>query len=101
MLVEAAFASRAPGPPRAFHRRVKDRRGFHVATVAAARKMAVLCWHLIDKARTTPSPADPQRPQAQARARRRDLTPADRTARPVTTTSSSSEIRNALVEHAE
>src|SRR5258708_37659920 len=48
MLVEAAFsASRAPGPLRAFYRRVKDRRGFQVATVATARKMAVLCWHLV------------------------------------------------------
>ena len=50
MLVEAAFsASRAPGPLRAFYRRVKDRRGFQVATVATARKMTVLCWHLITK----------------------------------------------------
>jgi transposase len=48
MLVEAAFsASRAPGPLRAFYRRVRDRRGFQVATVATARKMTVLCWHLI------------------------------------------------------
>jgi transposase len=50
MLVEAAFsASRAPGPLRAFYRRVKDRRGFQVATVATARKMTVLCWHLITR----------------------------------------------------
>lgn len=50
MLVEAAFsASRAPGPLRAFYRRVKDRRGFQVATVATARKMIVLCWHLVTK----------------------------------------------------
>ena len=50
MLVEAAFsASRAPGPLRAFYRRVKDRRGFQVATVATARKMIVLCWHLVNK----------------------------------------------------
>ena len=50
MLVEAAFsASRAPGPLRAFYQRVKDRRGFQVAVVAVARKMAVLCWHLITK----------------------------------------------------
>jgi transposase len=48
MLVEAAFsAARAPGPLRAFYRRVKDRRGFQIATVATARKMTVLCWHLI------------------------------------------------------
>jgi transposase len=48
MLVEAAFAaSRTPGPLRAFYRRVKDRRGFQIATVAVARKLAVLCWHLV------------------------------------------------------
>lgn len=50
MLVEAAFAaSRPPGPLRAFYRRVKDRRGFQVATVAVARKLTVLCWHLVTK----------------------------------------------------
>ena len=50
MLVEAAFAaSRATGPMRAFHRRVKARRGWQIATVATARKMTVLCWHLITK----------------------------------------------------
>jgi hypothetical protein len=50
MLVEAAFAaSRTPGPLRAFYRRVKQRRGFQVATVAVARKLTVLCWHLITK----------------------------------------------------
>jgi len=48
MLVEAAVsASRAPGPLRAFYKRVSQRRGFQVATVATARKMIVLCWHLI------------------------------------------------------
>ncbi|MGQ0826742.1 MAG: IS110 family transposase [Actinomycetota bacterium] len=50
MIVEAAFsAARAPGPLRAFYRRVKDRRGFQVATVATARKMTVLCWHIVTK----------------------------------------------------
>ncbi len=50
MLVEAAFAaSRAPGPLRAFYRRVKQRRGFQIATVATARKLTVLCWHLVTK----------------------------------------------------
>jgi transposase len=48
MLVEAAFAaSRAPGPLGAFYQRVKDRRGLQIATVAVARKLAVLCWHLV------------------------------------------------------
>lgn len=50
MMVEAAFsASRTPGPLRAFYRRIKGRRGFQVATVATARKMTVLCWHLVTK----------------------------------------------------
>jgi len=50
MLVEAAWtASRAPGPLRAFYRRIKRRRGFQVAVVATARKMTVLCWHLVSK----------------------------------------------------
>jgi transposase len=48
MLVEAAFsASKAPGPLRAFYKRVHARRGFQIATVATARKLLVLCWHLI------------------------------------------------------
>lgn len=50
ILVEAAFAaSRAPGPLRAFHRRVAAWRGWQVATVATARKLTVLCWHLIHR----------------------------------------------------
>jgi hypothetical protein len=50
MLVEAAWsASKAPGPLRAFYRRVAARRGMQVALVAAARKLTVLCWHLIIK----------------------------------------------------
>lgn len=50
MMVEAAFsASRAPGPLRAFHGRIKARRGWQIATVATARKMTVLCWHLVTK----------------------------------------------------
>lgn len=50
MIVEAAFsAARAPGPLRAFYRRVNDQRGFQVATVAPARKMTVLCWHLVHR----------------------------------------------------
>jgi transposase len=50
MLVEAAWsASKAPGPLRAFYQRVRARRGMQVAAVAAARKLTVLCWHLIIK----------------------------------------------------
>lgn len=50
MLVEAAWAaSKTPGPLRAFYERVRSRRGMQVAVVATARKLAVLCWHLITK----------------------------------------------------
>jgi transposase len=50
MLVEAAFAAaRVPGPLRAFYERVRARRGMQIAIVATARKLAVLCWHLIAK----------------------------------------------------
>jgi transposase len=50
MLVEAAFsAARAPGPLRAFYTRIKTRRGCQVATVATARKLTVLRWHLVTK----------------------------------------------------
>lgn len=50
MLVEAAFsASRAPGPLRAFYQRIAQRRGAQIATVAVARKLVVLCWHLVTK----------------------------------------------------
>ena len=48
MLVEAAWsASKAAGPLRAFYQRVQARRGMQIAVVATARKLAVLCWHLI------------------------------------------------------
>ena len=50
MLVEAAWAaSKTPGPLRAFYERVRARRGMQVAVVATARKLAVLCWHLVVK----------------------------------------------------
>jgi transposase len=50
MLVEAAWAaSKTPGPLRAFYQRVRARRGMQIAVVATARKLAVLCWHLITK----------------------------------------------------
>ena len=48
MLVEAAWAAaKAPGPLRAFFLRVRARRGHQIAAVAVARKLAVLCWHLL------------------------------------------------------
>jgi transposase len=50
MLVEAAWStSKAAGPLRAFYQRVQARRGMQVAVVATARKLTVLCWHLIIK----------------------------------------------------
>jgi len=50
MLVEAAWvATKCPGPLRAFYQRVKARRGAQIAVVAAARKLAVLCWNLIHR----------------------------------------------------
>lgn len=50
VLVEAAWsAAKAPGPLRAFAERTAARRGRHVATVAVARKLAVLAWHLLSR----------------------------------------------------
>lgn len=50
MLVEAAWISiRSPGPLRAFGERVRARKNAQVAAVAVARKLVVLCWHLLTK----------------------------------------------------
>jgi len=50
VLVEAAWhAARAPGPLRAFHQRVAARRGSNIATVAVARKLAMIAWHLLSR----------------------------------------------------
>jgi transposase len=50
VLVEAAWhAARAPGPLRAFHQRVAARRGANIATVAVARKLAVIAWHMLSR----------------------------------------------------
>jgi transposase len=50
MLTEAALAAVAtPGPLRAFHQRVRSRRGPQIAIIAAARKLAVLFWHLLTR----------------------------------------------------
>jgi hypothetical protein len=50
MLVEAAWtAAKTPGPLRAFFLRIRARRGHQVAAVAVARKLAVVCWHLLSK----------------------------------------------------
>ena len=50
MLVEAAWAAaKTPGPLHAFFVRIRARRGHQVAAVAVARKLAVLCWHMLSK----------------------------------------------------
>lgn len=50
VLVEAAWhLGRTIGPLRAFHERVRARRGANVATVAVARKLTVICWHMLTK----------------------------------------------------
>ena len=47
-LVESAWVvASAPGPLHAFAERVRARRGANVATVAVARKLVVLFWHLL------------------------------------------------------
>ncbi|RUX01078.1 IS110 family transposase, partial [Mesorhizobium sp. M2A.F.Ca.ET.037.01.1.1] len=49
MLVEAAWAAKTPGPLHAFFVRIRARRGHQIAAVAVARKLAVLCWHMLTK----------------------------------------------------
>jgi transposase len=49
-LGQAAWvAMRTPGPLRAFGERIRARRGSQVAVTAVARKLAVLCWHLLTR----------------------------------------------------
>jgi transposase len=50
LLVEAGWqATRTPGPLRAFHERVGAWRGTKIATVATARKLVVIAWHLLSR----------------------------------------------------
>ena len=50
LLVEAAWhAARTTGPLRAFHQRLAARRGSNVATVAVARKLALIAWHMLTR----------------------------------------------------
>jgi transposase len=50
MLCEAAWiVVRYPSPLRAFGQRIGGRRGAGIATVAVARKLVVLFWHLLTK----------------------------------------------------
>jgi transposase len=49
-LVEAYWsAARAPGPLCAFYQRVRARRGYQIAIVAAARKLACLFWCMLTR----------------------------------------------------
>lgn len=53
LLVEAAHSAvRTPGPLRAFYQRVKARRGTQIASVAVARKLAIICWHMLKTGET-------------------------------------------------
>lgn len=50
MLVEPTWAAaKTPGPLHAFFVRIRAKRGHQVAAVALARKLTVLCWHLLSK----------------------------------------------------
>ena len=50
MLVEAAWAAaKAPGPLHAFFVRIRAKRGHQIAAVAVARKLTVLCWHMLTR----------------------------------------------------
>jgi hypothetical protein len=50
VLVEAAWhAARTSGPLRVFHERIAGRRGRNIATVAVARKLAVIAWHMLSR----------------------------------------------------
>lgn len=50
LLVEAAWhAARTPGPLHGFHSRLALRRDSKIATVATARKLVVIAWHLLSR----------------------------------------------------
>ncbi len=50
LLVEAAWhAARTVGPLRAFHSRLAARRGANIATVAVARKLVIITWHVLSR----------------------------------------------------
>ena len=50
LLVEAAWhAGRTAGPLRAFFERISARRGGKIATVAVARKLVIIAWHLLTR----------------------------------------------------
>ena len=71
VLVEAAWsAAKSPGPLRAFAARTAARRGRHVATVAVARKLAVLAWNLLTREEDYAFARSAQAPPARAERRR-------------------------------
>ena len=94
------------GPLHAFFVRIRARRGHQIAAVAVARKLAVLCWHLLTKDDGLPLGAAGAGRQQDARAwncrpasRRRRATSA---ARPTPTTSRSCATRRCdVAEQAE
>jgi transposase len=45
----AKVAARTPGPLRGFAQRIRARRGTNVATIAVARKLCVIFWHLLTR----------------------------------------------------
>jgi transposase len=50
LLVEAAWhAARTYGPLRVFAERIASKRGANVATVAVARKLVVIAWHMLSR----------------------------------------------------
>jgi transposase len=50
VLVEAAWvAARSTGPLRVFWQRTAARRGENIATIAVARKLVVIAWHVLTK----------------------------------------------------
>jgi transposase len=59
VLVEAAWhAARTSGPLLAFHERVAARHGRNIATVAVARKLAVVAWHMLSRGEVRRTPLD-------------------------------------------
>ena len=47
--IRTSTAPRARDPLRAFHQRIASRRGGNIATVAVARKLAVIAWHMLSR----------------------------------------------------
>lgn len=53
LLIEAAHATvRSPGPMRSYYQRLKAKKGTQVAVCAVARKLTVICWHMLTTGET-------------------------------------------------